>query len=138
MKPFRFFLLKKNLNRIQSKDETTCTLNNTKRRYLKQQFGMLVICTEYKQYGLCLYDEMLVKEYPFGGIPIDNPKVGLNIIMSVLSAKPGYQIRGLKDGRLQDIKTSSSNVHNMEELEAECVARKVEYAARVKMEQRTN
>ncbi|CAA3019310.1 Hypothetical predicted protein, partial [Olea europaea subsp. europaea] len=56
--------------------------------------------------------------------------------MSVLSAKFGHRICGLKDGRLRDIKTSSSNVRNMEELEAERAAQKIEYAAQVKMEQR--
>ncbi|CAA2983336.1 Hypothetical predicted protein [Olea europaea subsp. europaea] len=64
------------------------------------------------------------QRYPFGGIPIDDPKVGLNIMLSVPSAKPRRQICGLKDGRLRDIKTSSSNVCNMEkEIEAESANR---------------
>ncbi|CAA2998804.1 Hypothetical predicted protein [Olea europaea subsp. europaea] len=51
-------------------------------------------------------------------------------MMSVLG-KTGCQIRELGDGCLRDICTSSSNVHNLEELEIESAA-----TTQVKMEQR--
>ncbi|CAA2979136.1 Hypothetical predicted protein [Olea europaea subsp. europaea] len=58
-------------------------------------------------------------------------------MMSVLGTKPGLQICGLGDGCLRDIRTSSSNVHNLEkELETERATRKAADATLVKMEQR--
>ncbi|XP_022866925.1 uncharacterized protein LOC111386691 [Olea europaea var. sylvestris] len=85
------------------------------------------------------HDEMLVKEYeylvqkakehqlpkdiPLEEIPVDDPDAGINIMMFVLGTKPGHQIRGLGDGRIRDIRTSSSNVNNLEkELETERAA----------------
>ncbi|CAA2960553.1 Hypothetical predicted protein [Olea europaea subsp. europaea] len=56
-------------------------------------------------------------------------------MMSVLGTKLGHQILGLGDGRLRDIGISSSNVHNLEELEAERATRKVANVARVNMAQ---
>ncbi|CAA2972102.1 Hypothetical predicted protein [Olea europaea subsp. europaea] len=57
--------------------------------------------------------------------------------MSVLGMKLGRRIRGLGDGRVRDICTSSFNVHNLEkELETEHVARKAADATLVEMEQR--
>ncbi|CAA2977185.1 Hypothetical predicted protein [Olea europaea subsp. europaea] len=56
-------------------------------------------------------------------------------MMSVLGTKPGHQIRGMGDGRLRDICTSS-NIHNLEkELETERAARKAVDATLAKMEQ---
>ncbi|CAA2994692.1 Hypothetical predicted protein [Olea europaea subsp. europaea] len=58
-------------------------------------------------------------------------------MMSILGTKLGRQIRGLGDDRLRDIRTSYSNVHNLEkELETERAARRVADATLVKMEQR--
>ncbi|CAA3012902.1 Hypothetical predicted protein [Olea europaea subsp. europaea] len=58
------------------------------------------------------------------------------IMFCLPGTKPGRQIRGLEDGCLRDIHTSSSNVHNLEkELESKHVARKAADATLVKMEQ---
>ncbi|KAL2474552.1 Uncharacterized protein Adt_35288 [Abeliophyllum distichum] len=57
-------------------------------------------------------------------------------MMSVLGVKPGRQIRGLGDGRLRDIDTSSNVRHMEKELEEERAARKAADAAQTEIEQR--
>ncbi|XP_022849639.1 uncharacterized protein LOC111371737 isoform X1 [Olea europaea var. sylvestris] len=81
-------------------------------------------------------EQQLPKDNPLEEIPIDDPDVKINIMMSVLGTKPCRRILGLGDGCLRDIAILSSNVHTLgKELEAECAARKVANAARVNMEQ---
>ncbi|CAA2989709.1 Hypothetical predicted protein [Olea europaea subsp. europaea] len=70
-------------------------------------------------------ERQLPEDIPLEEIPVDDPDVGINIMMSVLGTKSGRQIRGLGDGRLRDIRTSSSNVHNLwKEFETERAAQK--------------
>ncbi|KAL2492358.1 Uncharacterized protein Adt_27986 [Abeliophyllum distichum] len=81
-------------------------------------------------------EQQLPDATPLEEIPVDDPDVGLKIMMSVLGVKPGRQIRGLGDSRLRDI-GSSSNVRHMEKkLEQERAARKTADVARIEIEQR--
>ncbi|KAL2542320.1 Uncharacterized protein Adt_03298 [Abeliophyllum distichum] len=81
-------------------------------------------------------EQQLPEDTPLEEIHVDDPDAGLKIMMSVLGVKPGRQIRGLGDGSLRDIDTSS-NVHYMDkELEEERAARKAADAARTEIEQR--
>ncbi|KAL2497325.1 Uncharacterized protein Adt_22875 [Abeliophyllum distichum] len=57
-------------------------------------------------------------------------------MISVLGVELRRQIRGLRDGRLRDIGTSTNVSHMEKEFEEEHVARKVADAARTKIEQR--
>ena len=82
-------------------------------------------------------EQQLPEDTPREDIPVDDPDAGLNILMSIVGVKPGRQICGLRNGRLRDIRESSSNVRRMEkELEAERAARMAADAALMKTEQR--
>ncbi|KAL2486631.1 Uncharacterized protein Adt_31387 [Abeliophyllum distichum] len=81
-------------------------------------------------------EQQLPEDTPLEEIHVDDPDAGLKIMMSVLGVKPGRQIRGLGDGRLRDIDTSSNVRHMEKELEEERAARKAADAARTEIEQR--
>ncbi|KAL2517867.1 Uncharacterized protein Adt_14114 [Abeliophyllum distichum] len=81
-------------------------------------------------------EQQLPDDTPLDEIPVDDPDAGLKIMMSVLGVKSGRQIRGLGDGRLRDIGTSSNVRHMEKELEEERAARKAADAARIEIEQR--
>ncbi|CAA2998320.1 Hypothetical predicted protein [Olea europaea subsp. europaea] len=95
-----------------------------------------MIVKEYEYLVERANEQQLLEDTPLEEIPVDDPDAGINIMMSVLDTKPERQILGLRDGRLQDIGISFSNICSLEkELEAERAARKVANAARVNMEQ---
>ncbi|CAA3019529.1 Hypothetical predicted protein [Olea europaea subsp. europaea] len=99
--------------------------------------GDEILIKEYKYLVQKAKEQQLPEDIPLEEIPVDDPNVGINITMSVLVTKPRRQIRGLGDGRLRDIHTSSSNVHNLEKvLETERATRMAADATLVKMEQR--
>ncbi|KAL2531447.1 Uncharacterized protein Adt_04798 [Abeliophyllum distichum] len=81
-------------------------------------------------------EQQLSQDTPLEEIHVDDPVAGLKIMMSVLGVKPGRQIRGLGDGRLRDIDTSSNVRHMEKELEEERAARKAADASRTEIEQR--
>ncbi|KAL2472351.1 Uncharacterized protein Adt_40487 [Abeliophyllum distichum] len=81
-------------------------------------------------------EQQLPEDTPLEEIHVDNPDAGLKIMMSVLGIKPRRQIRGLGDGRLRDIDTSSNVRHMEKELEEERAARKAADATRTEIEQR--
>ncbi|KAL2486838.1 Uncharacterized protein Adt_31594 [Abeliophyllum distichum] len=81
-------------------------------------------------------EQQLPEDTPLEKISVDDPDVGLKIVMSVLGVKPGRQIRGLGDSRLRDIDTSSNVCHMVKELEKERAARKAADASRIAIKQR--
>ncbi|KAL2471552.1 Uncharacterized protein Adt_39688 [Abeliophyllum distichum] len=81
-------------------------------------------------------NEQLLEDTPLEEIPIDDPNVGLKIMVSVLGVKFGRQIRGLGDGCLRDISISTNMRYMEKDLEEECTTRKVADVARTKTEQR--
>ncbi|KAL2486617.1 Uncharacterized protein Adt_31373 [Abeliophyllum distichum] len=81
-------------------------------------------------------EQQLPEDTPLEEIHVDDPDAGLKSMMSVLGVKPGRQIRGLGDGLLRDIDTSSNVRHMEKELEEERAARKAADAGRTEIEQR--
>ncbi|CAA3011257.1 Hypothetical predicted protein [Olea europaea subsp. europaea] len=82
-------------------------------------------------------EQQLSEDTPLEEIYVEDPKNGVNIMMSILGSKPEHQIRGLGDGCHQEIEISSSSVHTTEEeLEAKCAAQKVKYVTLAKIEHR--
>ncbi|KAL2471547.1 Uncharacterized protein Adt_39683 [Abeliophyllum distichum] len=81
-------------------------------------------------------EQQLLEDTPLEEIPVNDPNVGLKIMVSVLGVKLGRQIHGLGDGRLRDISISTNMRYMKKDLEEECTARKAVDAARTKIEQR--